>query len=455
MGFLLSILYFITYYLTPATLFGPLTVAHVQIIIAVLVSLISVPALLRSFIFRTPQSLALVGLGLAVVLSVLIGEHWAGGGVQAVLEFIPNAFGYFLVCLHCNSKRRLQVLVFVLLVVCLFVTAHGVVDLVRGFPDSLMIRPDFTGSPYLLAMHANEGSWLFRIRGLGEIHDPNDFGQLIVCVIPLMFIFWQSRKMLRNLVFVILPVSILLCGVYLTHSRGALLALLAVAVVAGRRRIGTVPSVVLAGVLFAALMALNFTGGRAISADTGSDRTALWGESLQLLKSHPLFGVGFGNLADYLGHTAHNSVAVCAAELGLFGLYFWCLYLFPTLNDALAVTSPARLTEGKPIVPEEGLYPNETPRVEELDKAEINRLGSLMLLSLTGFLVAGWFLSRAFVMTLFMLGGMVEVVYALALQREMIGPRMKLVRVAPYAAILAVVLILMMYILLRTVNLMH
>jgi len=455
MGFILSILYFVTYYLTPTTLFGPLAAAHIEIILAVLISFASLVSLPKSFIFRTPQSMALIGLGLAVVLSVLIGEHWAGGAVQAVLGFIPNAFGYFLVCLHCNSRKRLQILVVILLPICLFVIAHGFIDLVRGFPNDLLSDPDFTGSPYLLAMRADGGNWLFRIRGLGEIHDPNDFGQLLVCVIPLTFIFWRAKQMLRNFVCVILPVSILLFGVYLTHSRGALLALLAVAVVTGRRRIGTVPSLAIAAGLFVALMALNFTGGRAISADAGSDRTALWGESLQLLKSHPLFGVGFADLPDYLGHTAHNSVAVCAAELGLFGLYFWCLYLFPTVNDALAVASPARLSDGKPPVPEEGLYPGETRKVEQLDKDEINRLGSLVLLALTGFLVAGWFLSRSFVMTLFILGGMVEVIFEMALQREMIAPRMRLVRVAPYSGILAAALILLMYVLLRTVNLMH
>ena len=112
------------------------------------------------------------------------------------------------------------------------------------------------------------------------INDPNDFGQLIVCVIPLMFIFWRPKKMLLNIAFVILPVCVLLFGVFLTHSRGALLALMAVAVVAARRRIGTVPALVLAGGLFVAAMALNFTGGREISAESGADRTALWGEGL-------------------------------------------------------------------------------------------------------------------------------------------------------------------------------
>ena len=104
------------------------------------------------------------------------------------------------------------------------------------------------------------GKSLIRLRGLGEINDPNDFGQLIVCVIPLMFIFWRAKKMLRNIVFVILPVCALLLGVYLTHSRGALLALIAMAVVAARRRIGTVPALLLAGALFASCHGLALHG---------------------------------------------------------------------------------------------------------------------------------------------------------------------------------------------------
>ena len=357
MGFVLSVLYLVTYYLTPTTMFGPLAPFRIELIVAALVFLVSLPALTRSFILKTPQSLALTGLAIAVVLSVLIGMRWAGGAEQAFLEFVPSLFAYFLVCLHCNSKKKLQVLVFMMLLVCLFVIAHGYIDLLRGVPESGPTQSVATGSdnldlwdmehPYLLAMRSDTGEWLYRLRGLGGINDPNDFGQLVVCVIPLMFIFWRTKKMLQNIPFVILPVCALLFGVFLTHSRGALLALMATAVVAARRRIGTLPSLLVAGGLFAAAMALNFTGGREISAESGSDRTGLWGVGLQMLKSHPLFGVGFGDFSDSCdcGHTAHNSIVVCAGELGLFGLYFWSLFLLPTVRDALAVASPAEVSE--------------------------------------------------------------------------------------------------------------
>ena len=234
----------------------------------------------------------------------------------------------------------------------------------------------------------------------------------------------------------LLPVCVLLYGVFLTHSRGALLALLAMAVVAGRRRIGTVPALLLAAGLFAGAMALDFTGGRDISAESGSDRTDLWGGSMQLLKSHPLFGVGFGNFADYLGLTAHNSVMVCAAELGLFGLYFWSLFLFPR-EGRFGGCFAGEVSEGEPIVAEEGLFPQATRKIEAIDKAESQPSGAF-----DGFVAhrlsgRGWFLSRAFVMTFFLLGGMAEVVFELALRRGMIAPRLTLARVLLYAGGLA------------------
>ena len=52
------------------------------------------------------------------------------------MGFIPNVFAYFLVCLHCNSKKKLQVVVLMLLFVCLFVIAHGWIDLHYGVAGS-------------------------------------------------------------------------------------------------------------------------------------------------------------------------------------------------------------------------------------------------------------------------------------------------------------------------------
>lgn len=453
MGFVLSVLYFITYYLTPTTIFGPLAVYRAELVLAALVLFVSLPALSGGFIGKTAQTLALLGLGVAVLMSVFVGEGWIGGGVGAFLTFIPNAYAYFLVCLNCNSRKKLQILVLMLLSVCLFVIANGVIELQHAAPINANSESE-AGPPYLLAMGNDSGEKFYRLRGLGEINDPNDFGQLTVSVIPLLFIFWRKKRTLQNIVLVLLPVGILLYGLYLTHSRGAMLAILAVTVIAARRKIGLVPSLVLAVGLFVAASALNFTGGREISANAGSDRTALWSLGLQLFKSHPLFGVGYYNFGSYADLTAHNSVVVCVAELGIFGLYFWALFLFATVRDALALSSPVKVVDAIQVISASKTLPVTVKALDTIDRAEVNRLGQLMVLSLTGFLVTGWFLSRAFVMTFFLLGGIVEVIFEMALRQGMISPRMPLTRALAYSGGVAVFLVLAMYILLRTVHFM-
>jgi hypothetical protein len=456
MGFVLSILYFVVNYLTPPVVCGPLADVRIELILAVLLLFISLPKLTGSIILKTPQSLGVIGLAFAGSLSVLFGQGWAWGAVQTLPVFIPTALAYFLVCLHCNSKKKLQVIVLMLFFVCVFVIAHGYIDILHGALGNPGARTWDREHPYLLEMGNDQGEPIYRIRGLGLINDPNDFGQLIVCLIPLMFIFWQRNKPGRNIVLVMLPVCVLLFGMFLTHSRGALLALMALTFVAGRRRIGTLPALLIAGGVFLAATALHFTGGRDISAGSGVDRTALWSSGLQMLKSHPFFGVGlygFADNCDGCGLTAHNTVVICAAELGFVGLYFWSLFLYPSVRDALAVASPAKLTEAEPILSDEEHFPELAGTMEALDKAEVNRLGRLVVMSLTGFLVAGWFLSRAYVMTWFLLGGVAEVVYEMALERGMIAPRLKLSRVLPYAGGLAFSLVLLMYVMLRITNL--
>lgn len=462
MAFFLSILYFLTYFLTPTELFGPLAQIHIEIVLAGLIFLVSIPQLMRSFVFKTPQAVALAGLSVAVFLSVLFAVRWPGGAVNAFLGFIPNIYAFFLVCLHCNSRKKLQVIVLMLLFVCLFVIVHGIQDLkyansTVAFSGAKLSESEYTNllaleHPYILPMQDDTKQWFFRIRGLGEINDPNDFGQVLVCEIPLLFIFWRPKKLIRNLIFVIAPACVLFCGVYLTHSRGALLALVAVIVLAARRRIGTLPAVAIAAGLFAGSMALHFTGGRAISVDAGAGREDLWADGLQMLKAYPIFGVGFGEFMEHAVNTAHNSIVVCAAELGLFGLYFWSLFLFATGRSVLSIAEPGKIKEiDRTKIDDQD--PLMARKELTLDKSETYRMGYCLLLSLTGFLTAGWFLSRAFVMTFFLLGGMIETVYESARRNAMVAPRLPLARNLSYSLVFMIVLVMSVYCLLRVLNL--
>ena len=454
MGFALSILYFITYYITPTVIFGSLAEYRLQLVFALVLIIVSIPAVLRTSLLKAPQTPALAGLAIASFLSMLIGASWAGGGVNVILVFIPNAFAFFMVYLHCGSKRKLQIVVLMMLFVCLFVIVQGAVEYRHGLPQGEAAASHDSENSYWIGMSNSQFEWVYRLKGKGEIADPNDFAQVIACTLPLMFFFWKPKKKVRNFFFVLVPVGVLIWGAYITHSRGGMLGLLAIIIVALRRRIGTIRAVILAVLLFVGASATNFTGGRDISASAGEDRTVLWGDGLQLLKSHPLFGVGFGQMPEYFGHTAHNSIVVCAAELGLFGLFFWSMFLIPSIRDA-AVVGYQRAPDKHPVIPSDLSYPVEPAAANIPDEAELARFARLLILSFTGFLVTGWFLSRSFVLTLFLLGGLTEVVFDMAKQRGMVVERLPFGRLAKYSGYLTIGFIVTIYVMLRVVNLTH
>jgi len=114
------------------------------------------------------------------------------------------------------------------------------------------------------------------------------------------------------------------------------------------------------------------------------------------------------------------------------------------VRDALAVSSQANLSDGVPMVTEDELYAQPLRKVEELTARKSAVWGDWCIVLDRLFLVAGWFLSRAFVMTLFLLGAWQRLVYEMALQRGMIAPRWKLMRVLAYSGGLAVALLAVM-----------
>lgn len=476
MGLFLTLLYIFTAYVGPQTIFGPLGEYHIEIVIAVLALLASFFTPGESGIFRIPQSYALVGMALAVFLSTAV-NGWFGNAPTTLLAFLPNAATFFLIVLNCRKKSHLQMVVVVLLAASLFSIFEGYTAL----------RSGYLSSPYLLEQGNDSGEAFYRLRGLSFIGDPNDFSQLLISLLPCLFLFWAKGKSFRNVLLVYVPAALLVFGMYLTHSRGAIIAAVAIVIVATRRRIGTVPSLIAAAVMFAGLTATGWTGGREVSVGAGADRMDAWGVGMQLIRTHPLLGVGFGRFTEYNEITAHNTIVVCAAELGMFGLFSWVLFTWPTIRSALVtgqhVPTPEELQaeedERMPVggirrpTPSTSVAVLEAPAAvavqaarysqapsgmedyaapgspEKLSEEELRRLGRIMTVALAGFLVAGWFLSRAYVMTLFIYGGMVQVIYRAALDQGFAPPQMPVSKLIRVSALASVGLVLLVYVILR------
>jgi hypothetical protein len=266
-----------------------------------------------------------------------------GGALQAWLSFLPSAAVYFFIVANVTTARRLKIVALASVAASLALVAEAFCGYYAGF----------LGDTFVLRMRLDSdqaAQEILRLRGVGFLQDPNDLSQILIIALALLFFAWREGRIVSNSVFVLAPSAILLWAIYLTHSRGALIGLAVFALMAGYKRLGKFPSLVLAAMLGVAMMALDFTGGRDISASAGVDRLSLWASGLQLFKSAPIFGVGFGNFTDLAGQTAHNSFILPLAELGVVGATIWVALLVTTtmdLNRLIALQEePATLGDG-------------------------------------------------------------------------------------------------------------
>ncbi len=472
MGLFFTILYILTAYLSPETLFGTLAQSHIEIVIVSLALIFSLFSASGSNVLTLTQTWAILGLCVSVAFSVM-ANGWIGGGAKALMDFVPEVTSFFLIVMNCRKKWHLQLLAATLFFCAVFIMGHALSDIAAGE----------TRTDYLLRQLVNEdsGDFILRIRGLSFLGDPNDFAQFMVSLIPIMFLFWKKGAALRNVLFTYLPAAILFYGMYLTHSRGSMVALMVLCMVAGRRKIGVIRSAIIGVGLFVVLNFAGYSGGRDVSA--GEDRMAAWASGLLLIRSHPIFGVGFNQFADFNEITAHNTFVVCAAELGLVGVLCWVLLMFvtvrnvwvanidpeqdakdqrkkladleasqpflqslPTLTDAAltpatvpgtvsGVSQNHTFSAGMPFVlppdtaglasADTGLNHLGFPEVghdKEAEDAEVRRMAGLLVLSFAGFLTAGWFLSRAYTMCLYVNAGIAASIYQMALDRGIAPP---------------------------------
>jgi hypothetical protein len=379
-------------------------------------------------ILRSQQTYLLIGLTGAVGLSHLV-HLWLGGALTALLLFIPTAIVYFMVVVNVTTWRRMRILAFAIVACALLLLAQAIPAYFAPYsPD----QPESTFVLHQNVWSSGDLEHLDRLRSVGFLNDPNDFAQFLITTLPLVFIAWRPQSGARNLCFVLLPSAVILWGMYLTHSRGGLLGLMVLFLFMLRDRFGTIGSAATTIAAFAGLTAMQFTGNRGISMEEGTGRIEAWSAGLGMFKSSPLFGVGFGKFPDLHEITAHNSFILCLAELGLFGLFFWISLLSVSalqLNElteedpyfqprgqlednAEAVVSTSNVPTHSNYLSMGMTQVASTPVIISStdDKAEealtARRWAKAIRLSLFTFIVTAWFLSRTYVVTLYLYLGL-------------------------------------------------
>jgi putative inorganic carbon (HCO3(-)) transporter len=426
-GFALTVLYVVVTIISPEQ-FGPEWAKyHALMFLAVITFLFSVPSILTNRQLRSSiQTYLIVAFIIAIAISE-ITNGWIGGVVASWQVFLPSAAVFFFIVANVTSVHRLKVIAFATVVSCVAVVIEALCGYYGGFHgDMFVLRQS------LYSTDEEVVGQLARLRGAGFLNDPNDLGQILLIALPLVFIVWKERRRINNSLMVYLPAVLLLWAVYLTHSRGALVALALIVLMVARKTMGDKTSVILVSALVLGLLAMDFTGGRGISTSEGAGRLEAWATGLELFKSAPLFGIGFGSFTDFNDITAHNSFVLCLAELGIVGSTLWVASLVTTMTslngiiarqEKRALMPPAAdkvepeeaIAFGECVTsPQELLATNEDTPVPNIDLAVQTAHQpdvplywvEAMRIALVSFVATGWFLSRGYKTPMYLVLGL-------------------------------------------------
>jgi hypothetical protein len=381
MGLFFTILYLLYMLGAPAVWLPFLAQASVQVYLSGLAGVTTLPRLLNGSLLRhTPQVTVFSGLFMVLILSPLL-KGWAGGVPEAFLEQVPYFLVLFLVRVNCDTSARRKVLVFALLLLMVTLTLIGTYNYHAHMED-----PD---NRFVFRQNASEDSgdsadieetdeanikWDARLKAQGLLDDPNDFAQAMLVTIALSTLFWGQGK-LSNFFLVLAPGAVLLYGIYLTHSRGALVAIVVTLTFVLRRRLKLWGAALIGAIAAAGLVAMRFTGGRQISVSSGSDRLELWAEGLTLFKQSFGLGIGYHNFADEVGMTAHNSILLVGVETGFLGLTLFMALFVICFTQLNRIVHPADGSTPDPV------FSHEARSLEA---------------ALTAYLATSWFLSRVY-----------------------------------------------------------
>jgi O-antigen ligase len=375
MALVIIILYLSLSYLRPFEFLPELQPLHLMQIVGGLALLMTIAYLpMTPFRFRSKQLLLMGAFSIMVFISPIMTMGWFGGSVAVLAEFGITVIVFVMLIINVTTASRLRAILITISALSCLLVLQSIAAIHFGFYEKLLV----------LTQAVDFMTNILRVRGTGFLHDPNDLAQALVLSVPLICLGWQKGRLPRNLFLVIVPLTGMMYAIYLTHSRGAILSLLVVMMVAIRRKVGNALAGIFTAFGFLAGILMNFAGGRAMSSADNSaiGRLEAWSKGLELLKAHPLFGVGYNEFTTHNQLTAHNSVVLCFTELGFPAFCLWVGLLLVGLLELNAIQKAEASTP---------------------EHAELKRYARAIQISFYGFLTAAWFLSRTYITTLYIL----------------------------------------------------
>ena len=326
-----------------------------------------------------------IALG-GVILLTIPFSFWPGGSLTLFSDiYVKIILIFALMITTITTPKRLYQMIWLIVLLCGYVSARGIFDYLRGVN---LIEDN-------------------RLRGAlgGFMENPNDLAMnLVVFMAPALFLMFHDRGTVRRLAAAAIVLAMALTIIF-TKSRGGFIGVTAMGLVVMYYMLRERPGVIFA-VLFVMLVAMpvvpNSFWDRMSSItnpdedETGSreQRIQLYRQGLQVFAENPLTGIGAGQFQNYDGkmmttrwHATHSVWLQVGAELGIFGLLTFGFLVWRALAAGLAAR---RLIRG----PTRKNRPASTLTPEERRIIDLNAKG--MIAGLTGWFVCAFFASVAF-----------------------------------------------------------
>jgi O-antigen ligase len=315
----------------------------------------------------------MMGFFLATLMSH-VAHTYFGGMITAFTEVGKIVIFYFLIVAIIDSKEKIKIMGKMLVLTATFMAVGGMLQYYRGF--------GFGGAaPFI------EGG-VVRVVGYGIFGDPNDLALFLAMSFPFALAFLFERKGFFSMVLISICSLTMVWATWLTNSRGGMFAFFVATIMFFRRRVKGFKWIFISLVITALI--LTFLPSRftdRLLDISNQERVYFWGIGNQLFKQNPIFGVGYGMFPEYADwRSAHSSFVNCYADLGLFGYFFWIGLLY------LVVLG---LWKAKPSFGDKNTYTKEENNFLLLNDA--------ILAGLCGYLISGIFLSRTYLLPLYLL----------------------------------------------------
>ena len=260
-------------------------------------------------LIRSPQDKFVGMFFVAIILSTL-SLFYISNVIDTFIYVLKIGSIYYFTAIVVDSEVKLERAVWTMIVLMAIIGFLGVLRY-HGF--------NIPG--YYMLWAEDRQAW--RLMGVGMLSSANDIAYSMVLIVPFALGLLIQAKSFAGRIGGIILLIISLYTIYLTRSRGGQVALTvglfawAYFWIRSRKRRKLIIIIAALGLL--AVISAKTTGYREDESAMG--RVEAWSAGWEMLKNHPIVGVGREQFIEYHERDSHNSYVRAGAELGLIGLY--------------------------------------------------------------------------------------------------------------------------------------